>query len=382
MAPSRFRGRLALSVSIALLACNDPSGPGGIDALQLTLEPVVSGLTAPVFLTAPAGDSRLFVLERIGRIRVVAAGALLPTPFLDITDRVNFIGERGLLGMAFHPQFATNGYFYVYYVNLDGDMVVERFASTAGSNVAGSSAGVVITIPHGGENHHGGTIAFGPDGMLYVAPGDGGCCGDPQNNAQNTGNLLGKILRLDIRTTPYAIPPGNPFIGQVGKREEIWAYGLRNPWRYAFDAQEGMLYIGDVGQDAREEVNVVPAATGGINFGWRLMEGSACYNPPTTSCNASGALELPAAEYVHQEGCSVTGGYVYRGSAIPELTGHYLYADYCRGWLRSFRYTGGGATDHRSWAGIALTQTVSFGQDGAGELYMIAGNGVWRIVRR
>ena len=381
MGPGRCSGRLTLGATITLLACNDPSGPSGIDALQLTLEPVASGLTAPVLLTAPPGDSRLFVLERIGRIRLVATGAVLPTPFLDITDRVNFIGERGLLGMAFHPQYATNGFFYVYYVNLDGDMVVERIASTPGSNVAGSSAGIVITIPHGGENHHGGTIAFGPDGMLYVAPGDGGCCGDPENNAQNTGNLLGKILRLDIRTTPYAIPPGNPFIGQAGKREEIWAYGLRNPWRYSFDAQEGLLYIGDVGQDAREEVNVVPAATAGINFGWRLMEGTACYNPPTTTCNTSGALQLPATEYVHQEGCSVTGGYVYRGSSIPELTGHYLYADYCRGWLRSFRYTGGRATDHRSWAGIALTQAVSFGQDGAGELYMIAGNGVWRIVR-
>ena len=381
-APHQAFRHLAIGGAIAFLACSDPSGPSGIDALQLTLQPVASGLTAPVFLTAPGGDPRLFVLERSGRIRVVATGALLPTPFLDITDRVNFTGERGLLGMAFHPQFATNGFFYVYYVNLDGDMVVERFGSTAGSNVAGSSAGIVITIPHGGENHHGGTVAFGPDGMLYVAPGDGGCCGDPQNNAQNTGNLLGKILRLDIRTTPYAIPAGNPFIGQVGKREEIWAYGLRNPWRYSFDAQEGMLYIGDVGQDAREEVNVVPAATAGINFGWRLMEGTACYNPPATPCNASGALQLPAVEYVHQEGCSVTGGYVYRGSSIPELTGHYLYADYCRGWLRSFRYTGGRAADHRSWAGIALTQAVSFGQDGAGELYMIAGNGVWRIVRQ
>lgn len=371
---------LALVATAALLACNDPSGPSGIDALQLTLQPVVSGLTAPVFLTAPPGDSRLFVLERIGRIRLAATGALLPTPFLDITDRVNFIGERGLLGMAFHPQFATNGYFYVYYVNLDGDMVAERFASTPGSNVAGSSAGIVITIPHGGENHHGGTIAFGPDGMLYVAPGDGGCCGDPENNAQNTGNLLGKILRLDVSTPPYAIPPDNPFIGEAGTREEIWAYGLRNPWRYSFDAHDGLLYIGDVGQDAREEVNAVPVTTGGINFGWRIMEGTACYNP-ATSCNPTGELRLPVTEYLHQEGCSVTGGYVYRGASIPELTGHYLYADYCRGWLRSFRYAGGAATDYRSWAGIALTQVVSFGQDGAGELYMIAGNGVWRIVR-
>ena len=372
---------VAIGATAALFACNESSGPSALDTLELTLLPVASGLTAPVFLTAPDADSRLFVVERNGRIRIVAAGALLPTPFLDITDRVNFIGERGMLGMAFHPQYATNGVFYVYYVNLDGDMVVERFASTPGSNVAGSSAGIVITIPHGGENHHGGTIAFGPDGMLYVAPGDGGCCGDRQNNAQNTSNLLGKMLRLDVRTTPYTIPPGNPFIGQAGKREEIWAYGLRNPWRYSFDAQEGLLYIGDVGQDVREEVNVVPAASAGLNFGWRLMEGTACYSP-AASCNTSGTLQLPATEYLHEEGCSVTGGYVYRGASIPELIGNYLYADYCRGWLRSFRYTGGRATDHRSWAGISLTQVVSFGQDGAGELYMIAGAAVFRIVRR
>jgi glucose/arabinose dehydrogenase len=381
MVPSRCPARLALGATIALLACDDPSGPSGIEALQLTLQPVAAGLTAPVFLTAPSGDSRLFVVERNGRIRIVATGVALPTPFLDIRDRVNFTGERGMLGMAFHPQYATNGFFYVYYVSLDGDVVVERFGSTPGADVAGASAGIVITIPHGGENHHGGMIAFGPDGMLYLAPGDGGCCGDPQNNAQNTGTLLGKLLRLDVSTTPYAIPPGNPFIGHVGKREEIWAYGLRSPWRFSFDAQEGMLYLADVGQDAREEINIVPAATAGINFGWRLMEGTACYNP-SSGCNPGNALQLPAHEYVHPEGCSVTGGYVYRGSAIPELVGHYLYSDYCLGWLRSFRFSGGRATEHRSWAGIGLSQVVSFGRDGAGELYIVAGNAVWKIVRQ
>ncbi|MGQ0715608.1 MAG: PQQ-dependent sugar dehydrogenase [Gemmatimonadaceae bacterium] len=375
-----MRRALTLALAAAVLGCNDPSGPNGIDAVRLTMLPVADGLTAPVFLTAPAGDTRSFIVERNGRVRILANGALLATPFLDIRDRVNFTGERGLLGMAFHPQYATNGFFYVYYVDLDGAMVVERFGSPPGSDVAGVSAGIVITIPHGGENHHGGTIAFGPDGMLYVAPGDGGCCGDPQNNAQNTGNLLGKILRLDVQTTPYAIPAGNPFIGQVGKREEIWGYGLRNPWRYSFDEQEGLLYTGDVGQDAREEVNVASASAAGLNYGWRLMEGTACY-APTSNCNPGGALTLPVVEYLHQEGCSVTGGYVYRGSAIPELRGHYLYSDYCNGWLRSFRYSGGQATDQRSWAGISVPQTVSLGRDGAGELYMIAGARVWKIVR-
>jgi glucose/arabinose dehydrogenase len=346
------------------------------------VELVVEGLTAPVFLTAPDGDARLFVVERDGRILVIENGALLPAPFLDIRSTVNFIGERGLLSFAFDPEYGTNGFFYVYYVDRSGDMVVERFDSTPGSNVAGPSRGIVIVIPHRGENHHGGLIAFGPDGMLYVAPGDGGCCGDPQNHGQDTTTLLGKMLRIDVRTTPYTIPPDNPFVGQPLIRPEIWAYGLRNPWRFSFDASAGLLYIADVGQDMREEINVVPASAGGLNYGWRLMEGSACYNP-TTNCNPSGQLRLPAHEYLHSEGCSVTGGYVYRGSAVPELSGHYLYADYCRGWLRSFRVTTNGeATEHQSWAAISLPGTVSFGRDGAGELYMVAGTKVWRIVRR
>jgi glucose/arabinose dehydrogenase len=353
----------------------------GSAPLELSLELVADGLTSPVFLTAPEGDARQFVVERDGRIRITENGVLLATPFLDIRSRVNFTGERGLLGMAFDPQYATSGFFYAYYVNLSGDMAVERFGSTPGSNVAGASAGIVIVIPHRGENHHGGLVAFGPDGMLYVAPGDGGCCGDPNNNAQNTSTLLGKMLRLDVRTPPYTIPAGNPFIGRAGARPEIWAYGLRNPWRFSFDAPAGLLYIADVGQDSREEVNVVSTTAAGLNYGWRLMEGSACYNP-TTNCNTSGQLTLPVHEYLHAEGCSVTGGYVYRGSAIPELTGHYLYSDYCRGWLRSFRLASGVATEHRSWAGITVPLTVSFGHDGAGELYMIGGSQVWRIVRR
>ena len=343
---------------------------------------VADGLTAPVLLTAPDGDPRQFVVERVGRIRVIKNGTLLTTPFLDVRSRVNFTGERGLLGMTFDPQYATNGSFYIYYVHLSGDITVERFGSTPGSDVAGASAGIVIVIPHGGENHHGGFVAFGPDGMLYVAPGDGGCCGDPQNNAQNTSTLLGKMLRIDVRTPPYTIPVGNPFIGQSGSHPEIWASGLRSPWRFSFDGPAGMLYIADVGQDAREEVNVVPTSAAGLNYGWRLMEGTACYTP-TTGCNASGELTLPVHEYLHADGCSIIGGYVYRGSAFPELTGHYLYSDYCRGWLRSFRVTsGGGTTEHRSWAGVTLPLTVSFGRDGAGELYMIGGTQVWKIVRR
>lgn len=352
----------------------------GSAPLQLGLQFVAEGLTEPVFLSAPSGDARLFIVERNGRIRIVEDNALLSTPFLDITARVNFVGERGMLSMAFDPQYQTNGRFYVYYVDLRGDIAVERFASTPGSNVAGGSEGVVIGIPHGRSEHHGGLMAFGPDGMLYLAPGDGGCCGDPFNNAQNTFSLLGKILRIDVATLPYTIPFGNPFIGHAASRPEIWAVGLRSPWRFAFDAPSGMLYLADVGQDAHEEVNVAAANAAGLNYGWPRMEGFACFNP-TTNCSSGLSLTLPVLAYPHSEGCSVTGGYVYRGSAIPELTGHYLYSDYCRGWLRSFRFTAGSATEQRSWPGIAIPWSVSFGSDGAGELYMIANARVWRIVR-
>ncbi len=354
----------------------------GSAPLDLALELVAAGLTAPVFLTAPEGDARLFVVERSGRIRIIENGALLATPFLDHQVAVDFTGERGMLSMTFDPDYATNGLFYVYYNTFFGLMRVERFHSTPGSDVAGASAGAVMVFPHGGENHHGGLIAFGPDRMLYVAPGDGGCCGDPQNNAQNLNSMLGKVLRIDPRTTPYTIPPDNPFVGRPGVFTEIWASGLRNPWRFSFDAPAGLLYIGDVGQDSREEINVSPTTTAGLNYGWRLMEGTACFNP-TSNCNPSGQLTLPAHQYLHTEGCSVTGGYVYRGTAIPELTGHYLYSDYCQGWLRSFRATTTGiATEHRTWTGVTLPGTLSFGRDGAGELYMIAGTQVWRIVRR
>lgn len=343
--------------------------------LDLAVELVSDGFAAPVFLTAPYSDPRLFVVERNGRIRIVENGSVLSTPFLDIASRVNFTGERGMLSMAFDPLYAQNGRFYVYYVNLAGDVVIERFSSTAGSYVAGASGGIVLSISHRGNEHHGGMIAFGPDGMLYAGPGDGRCCGDPDNNAQDFNSLLGKILRIDVGSTPYSIPEDNPIV-----QSEIWSSGLRNPWRFSFDPVTRLMYIADVGQDEREEVNVVPSHVGGINFGWRLMEGTACFNPATL-CAGGLTLTPPVLEYTHDEGCSVTGGYVYRGSAIPELSGHYLYADFCRGWLRSFRVAGVTAADHRSWAGVSLPFTVSFGQDGFGELYMISGTRVWRIKR-
>jgi glucose/arabinose dehydrogenase len=351
----------------------------GSAPLQLALQPVVAGLINAAFVASLEGDARLFIVERAGRVRIVQNGALLGTPFFDISDHVNSVGERGMLSIAFDPDYATNGYVYAYYVSPFGDMVVERLTSTPGSNTATANGTIIIAIAHGGKDHHGGLITFGPDGMLYVAPGDGGCCGDPNNNAQNLSSYLGKILRLNVRTLPYTIPAGNPFVQQAG-RKEIWAYGLRNPWRYSFDPPSGLLFIGDVGQDSREEVDVVSANAGGYNFGWRVMEATACYIP-SSGCSTSG-LTLPALDYPHSDGCSVTGGYVYRGAAIPELTGHYLYADYCNGWLRSFKATPGGApTERHTWS-VTAPGTLSFGRDGAGELYLLAADKLSRIVRQ
>ena len=356
--------------------------------LALALQEVAGGLDAPIFLTAPPGDSRLFIVERPGRIRVLQNGSLLDTPFLDISALTATSGERGLLSMAFHPQYASNGYFFIYYTNLAGDIVIERRQVSAGNaNVADPlSALTIMTIPHPMfSNHYGGLLSFGPDGYLYAGTGDGGSAGDPPRNAQNTNVLLGKLLRLDVSNSsvaqPYAIPPGNPF-ATAGGRPEIWAYGLRNPWRYAFDVPAQLLYIADVGQANWEEVDVRPAGQAGNNYGWNIMEGLHCYN--STSCNQAG-LVLPVIEYGHDAagGCSITGGYVYRGTALPELAGQYLYSDYCSGWLKSFIYSNGAASAVTDWGISNVGNILSFGQDAQNELYMLSGTGkVYRIVRK
>lgn len=357
--------------------------------LALRLQEVASGLSAPIFLTAPPGDSRLFIVERAGRIRVVQNGNLLATPFLDISPLTTTSGERGLLSLAFHPQYASNGYFFIYYTNLAGDIVIERRQVSAGNaNVADPlSALAIITIAHPTfSNHYGGLLSFGPDGYLYAGTGDGGSAGDPSGNAQNTNVLLGKLLRLDVNAStvaqPYVIPPGNPFAGTPGARGEIWAYGLRNPWRYAFDVPAQLLYIADVGQANREEVDVRPVSQAGNNYGWNIMEGTQCYN--SAGCNQAG-LVLPAIEYGHDTagGCSITGGYVYRGTALPELAGHYLYSDYCSGWLKSFNYSNGTASAVTDWSITNVGNILSFGQDAQNELYMLSGTGkVYQIVRK
>jgi glucose/arabinose dehydrogenase len=360
--------------------------------LALALQKIASGLSSPLFLTAPANDPRLFIVERPGAVRIMQNDTLLPAAFLDIHDRTTTEGERGLLSIAFHPQYATNGFFFVCYTDLNGAIIVERFkVSAADPNLADPLSGTqILSIPHAEfNNHNGGLISFGPDGYLYLGTGDGGGSGDPLGNAQNTSSLQGKLLRIDVNTVtssaPYTIPPSNPFINQSAKRPEIWAFGLRNPWRYAFDPMTNLLFIADVGQERREEVDISSLAQAGLNYGWNRIEGTRCY-PDGGTCNQDG-LSLPALEYDHGDndsnGCAITGGYVYRGAAIPELQGRYFYSDLCSGWLKSLFYTNGTVSEQVNWNISNAAPVYSFGQDAQNELYLLSGSGdVYRIVRQ
>jgi glucose/arabinose dehydrogenase len=366
--------------------CGSATSPAdsGIPAgFNLAVQQVASGLADPLYLTAPPGDQRLFVVEQAGRIRIIKGGQLLTQPFLDIASRVSSGGERGLLSVAFHPAYRTNGFFFVNFTDLSGNTRVERFSVSSDPDIANpASSKLILSVVQPFANHNGGLNLFGPDGMLYIGLGDGGSGGDPQGNGQNRGVLLGKILRIDVdRGDPYAIPADNPFIGQQGARGEIWDYGLRNPWRFAFDRVGGLLYVADVGQDRFEEVDVVSATRSGVNFGWNIMEGAACF--ATASCSQQG-LELPVLVYDHSNGaCSITGGYVYRGTAIPEIAGRYFYSDYCAGFLKSFLYLNGAETEERNWDVGSIGSITSFGEDATGELYMTSSNGrAYRIVRR
>lgn len=382
---STLFGALALG---SILACGSdstaPSLPEG--TVGVRLEAVATGVGYPLYVTAAPGDSsRIFIVDKGGTIRIVKDGALLPAPFLDMTSLVSTGGEQGLLGLAFDPGYATNGRFVVHYTDTGGNTRVSTFArSGADPDLADpASEQVVLTAEQPFGNHNGGQLLFGPDGLLYLGLGDGGSGGDPDGRGQDLTDLLGSILRLDLRaTSPYTIPAENPFAGTPEARPEIWSYGLRNPWRFSFDRATGDLYIGDVGQNQWEEVDVSPAAEGGgrgVNFGWNIMEGLHCY--ASASCEQSG-LALPVLEYSHDDGCSVTGGYVYRGAVIPALQGFYFYADYCGGWVRSIRYQGGQATEPFNWPSLAPGGSVtSFGEDAAGELYVTSSDGgVFRIV--
>lgn len=359
-----------------------PAGfvPGSV---QLDLEQVTTGLQAPVFAThAGDGSGRLFVLEKRGTILALATGQS-PQVFLDIRDRVGSRGsEQGLLGLAFHPQFAANGLFFAYYTGTNGDTVISRFQANADRTAADpATEAVLLTQAQPAANHNGGMLAFGPDGMLYAGLGDGGAAGDPWGNGQSLSTLLGKILRLDVDAgNPYAVPADNPFLGRDPARGEIWAYGLRNPWRFAFDRATGDLYIADVGQNQWEEINVQPAASpGGENYGWDTMEASTCFSGGT--CDQAG-LALPVAEYDHSQGCSITGGYVYRGAAQPTLQGAYFYGDYCSGNIWALSQDAAG-----QWRSDLLLDTnlqiSSFGETEEGEVLVVDYGGmVYRLVDR
>ena len=368
-----------------------PPQPEPPAPFALALREVASGLETPLLLTAPANDTRRFIVERPGRIRILAAdGSLRATPFLDLSGLISVTGEGGLLSMAFHPGYAQNGRFYIYYTDKFSNIAIDEVkVSSSNPDVADKdSLKRIITIPHPQyTNHFGGYLAFGPDGYLYAGTGDGGGAGDPNGNAQNLDSLLGKLLRLNVdNPLPplYLVPADNPYAGQDGKRGEIWAYGLRNPWRFTFDPATSALYIADVGQAQREEVNIVSSALKGANYGWNIMEGTRCYN--AASCAQQG-LVLPAFEYEHgsndANGCSITGGFVYRGTALPQLAGRYLYSDYCKGFLKSFLYANGTVSEAQEWAVGEVGMVPAFGQDAAGELYMLSGAGkVYQIVKK
>jgi glucose/arabinose dehydrogenase len=354
----------------AFVAALISSVPGpAVQAQQLTVRRLATGLTNLTSIVN-AHDSRLFLTLQRGQIRIWDGTAILPAPFLDISSRVSCCGEQGLLSVAFHPRYRENGFFFVNYTDLQGRTIVARYSVSADRNVANpDSESILLTIPQPFDNHNGGELQFGPDGYLYIGMGDGGSGGDPQNNGQSLNTLLGKMLRIDVDSAaPYAIPPSNPFATSTTARREIWAYGLRNPWRFTFDRENGDLWIADVGQGAWEEVDLQRSTSiGGENYGWRKMEGRHCFNPSSNCTEAS--MTLPVVEYSHSFGCSITGGYRYRGARYPAMRGLYFFADYCSGDIWGARESVSG-----NWtASVLLDTTLSlttFGEDENGELYV------------
>lgn len=364
----------AACLLLGLFACD--GGNGGNDpgpAPMLRFSTIATGFENPVFLTVAPGDStRLFVIEQEGRIRIIRNDTLLATPFLDIEDSVSHGNEQGLLGLAFAPDYATSGAFYVYITDPAGDIRLLRFKVSGDPEVADLASGVeVLAFEHPNTNHNGGMIAFGADGLLYIGSGDGGGSGDPLETGQDPSDLLGAILRIDVGgdSAGYVIPGTNPFVGDSGFAPEVWAYGLRNPWRFSFDRTTGDMWIGDVGQNAYEEVDFIPAGTGGQNLGWDLMEGTHCYEP-STGCNTAG-LTMPLFDYAQgSDRCSVIGGYVYRGadSALASIVGGYVYGDLCDGRVRVWE-------DGEEFATNIGSAILSFGEDHLGRLYVLTGDG-------
>ncbi len=366
--------KLIPSLAALLFLC------GFINAQEVTIsiDLFADGFNGPVDLQN-AGDDRLFVVEQGGRIKILNSdGTTNATPFLDISGMVSGGSEQGLLGLAFHPDYTNNGYFYINYTDLSEDTQIARFSVSGDPDIADAGSELnIMSISQPFPNHNGGAIAFGDDGMLYISTGDGGSGGDPGNRAQNTALLLGKMLRIDVDNpgggNNYGIPPDNPFAGSPNDAEEIWAYGLRNAWRFSFDASTGDIWIADVGQQNVEEVNYAEGTTAGINYGWRCYEGSDPFN--TTGCPAPGTLIFPIGEYSSATGtphCSVTGGYVYRGTDSPDIDGYYFFADYCSGMIGTINdLSNPTLVDHGTFGG----NFSSFGQDSSNELYIVDING-------
>jgi glucose/arabinose dehydrogenase len=360
--------RIAMMLFFTLLPLSD-------SPRLLRLVQVASGFTMPTHITN-AGDNsgRIFVVEQAGRVKIVRKSDTVVTPFLDIANMVSCCGERGLLSIAFPPGYANSQRFYASYTNTVGNSVISMFQTTADPNVADPNSEVqLLTVEQPFANHNGGLITFGPDGFLYIGFGDGGSGGDPFGNGQNLDTLLGKILRIDVESHPgtYQVPPTNPFVGVANARPEIWAFGLRNPWKFSFDRSNGDFYIADVGQNLYEEVDFQAApSSGGQNYGWNVMEGLHCYNAP--SCNTAG-LTLPVTEYTHGPGCSITGGYVFRGPGNTSIQGTYLYGDFCSGTIRGLKSIAG------SWQSNVMLDTnysiSTFGEDEAGNVYLNDYNG-------
>jgi glucose/arabinose dehydrogenase len=342
-----------------------------VERIDLQLEPVASGFEAPLIVTnADDGSDRLFVGEQGGRVWIVADGDRGSQPFLDVSSLVVAGGEQGLLGLAFHPAYEDNGRLFVNYTDVNGDTVVAEYRAE-GDQVNADSERILLTIDQPFPNHNGGALAFGEDGYLYIATGDGGGAGDPEENGQDLGTLLAKLLRIDVDNRPsgdaYAIPPDNPFTDRDdGARPEIWAYGLRNPWRFAFDYPTDNLWIADVGQQEFEEIDVVAADEGGLNYGWNVMEGSECF--AVDECDRSGKV-LPVAEYGHDEGCSVTGGPIYRGRRFPDMRGGYFFGDYCSGTIWALPAD---RPNSQPLVEVLSSERAisSFGVDEAGEMYL------------
>lgn len=344
-----------------------------LTAQEFELQQFATGLSSPVGIVN-AGDERLFVIQQGGQIRIVNAdGSVNPTPFLNINSIITSGGERGLLGLAFHPDYQTNGRFFVNYTNLNGDTVIARYEVSDNPDVAETTGTVLLTIEQPFPNHNGGGMHFGPDGYLWISTGDGGSGGDPDDNGQDINSLLGKMLRINVDGESYTSPADNPFVGTEGA-DEIWSFGLRNAWRFSFDSQTGDVWIADVGQSAFEEINHEPSTEAGINYGWRCYEGDSPYN--TSGCAAPETMTFPVATYPNENPrCSITGGYVYRGSSYPNLTGKYFFGDYCSGEI--------GWVDQEENLEFSVDSGISitaFGQDAAGELYVAGSGRILKIV--